>query len=78
MVGFGFADSFIRSHHHTQVTQSVSLLREVNMGFVKRYWKEAEEKKIPHWHKCAIVELKTGDNEDEDDLRDFCHLPFLA
>ena len=31
------------------------------MGFVKRYWKEAEEKKIPHWHKCAIVELKTGE-----------------
>lgn len=31
------------------------------MGFVKRYWREAEEKNIPHWHKCAIVELKTGE-----------------
>ena len=31
------------------------------MGFVKRYWQEAEEKNIPHWHKCAIVELNTGE-----------------
>ena len=31
------------------------------MGFVKRYWKEAEEKKIPQWHKCVIIEMKTGE-----------------
>ena len=44
-----------------RVKPAVSLLREVNMGFVKRYWQEAEEKKLPHWHKCAIVELNTGE-----------------
>ncbi len=30
------------------------------MGFVERYWKEAEEKKIPHYRSVVIVELKTG------------------
>lgn len=30
------------------------------MGFVKRYWQEAEEKKIPHYHCVVIVELQTG------------------
>ena len=30
------------------------------MGFVERYWREAEEKKIPHYRRVAIVELQTG------------------
>lgn len=30
------------------------------MGFVQRYWREAEEKQIPHYRRLAIVELQTG------------------
>lgn len=43
------------------------------MGFVKRYWQEAEEKKLPHWHKCAIVELVTGEARVQ--VRGFENIP---
>lgn len=30
------------------------------MGFVKRYWQEAEEKQLPHYRRIVIVELESG------------------